>query len=96
MDRSLMKFIAALVPAVIFAACSPATTRPPGDVKARPALPPEPILTYSASAAQTGQRIEHGELILDVDGREDCCMLSTIRTRCWRPEGCRGRSRDRP
>lgn len=35
--------------------------------KAKPALPPEPVVTHSASSAKPGQRIEHGELILDVD-----------------------------
>jgi len=33
----------------------------------RPALPPEPTVTYAASDAEPGQRIEHGELILTVD-----------------------------
>ena len=32
----------------------------------KPALPPEPVVTHPASKAN-GQRIEHGELILDVD-----------------------------
>ena len=30
-------------------------------------LPPPPVLTYSASDAEEGQRIEHVELIIDVD-----------------------------
>jgi quercetin dioxygenase-like cupin family protein len=29
--------------------------------------PPEPVVTHTAATAQPGQRIEHGELILDVD-----------------------------
>lgn len=32
-----------------------------------PAGPPEPVVSHSASHAQPGQRIEHGELILAVD-----------------------------
>jgi len=32
----------------------------------KPALPPEPVVTHAASSAN-GQRIEHGERILDVD-----------------------------
>jgi quercetin dioxygenase-like cupin family protein len=67
MDGSLTKFMVFLGLAVMVAACSPAATPPPTDVKARPALPPEPVVTYSASDAQPGQRIEHGELIVDVD-----------------------------
>ena len=34
---------------------------------AAPALPPEPVVTYSASDAEPGQRIEHGELIVPID-----------------------------
>lgn len=30
-------------------------------------LPPPPVLTYTADDAEEGQRIEHGELIIDVD-----------------------------
>jgi quercetin dioxygenase-like cupin family protein len=67
MDGRLTTFTVSLGLALIGAACSPAATPPPDDVKAQPALPPEPVVTYSASAAQPGQRIEHGELILDVD-----------------------------
>ena len=67
MDGSLTKFTLLFGVAVMVASCSPAGTPPPTDVKARPALPPEPVVTYSGSDAQPGQRIEHGELILDVD-----------------------------
>ncbi len=67
MDERPTKFTVSLGLALIVAACSPAATPPAADVKERPALPPEPVVTYSASAAQPGQRIEHGELILDVD-----------------------------
>jgi len=67
MDRRLTNFAVFLGLALIVVARSPAATSPEVDVKARPALPPEPVVTYSASAAQPGQRIEHGELILDVD-----------------------------
>lgn len=37
------------------------------DTTAKPALLPEPVVTHAPSDAQPGQRIEHGELILDVD-----------------------------
>lgn len=36
------------------------------DVAAHRAVPPEPVVNHSPSDAQPGQRIEHGELILDV------------------------------
>ncbi|NNF05493.1 MAG: cupin domain-containing protein [Candidatus Eisenbacteria bacterium] len=32
-----------------------------------PALLPEPVVTYTDADAETGQRIEHGELIVDID-----------------------------
>lgn len=35
--------------------------------KTKPVLPPEPVVTHSPSDAQPGDRIEHGELIVDVD-----------------------------
>lgn len=41
-----------------------ARTESEGQAKA---LPPEPVVTYSASDAEPGQRIEHGELIVEVD-----------------------------
>lgn len=34
---------------------------------AQTVLPPEPVVTYTASHAKPGQRIEHGELILSID-----------------------------
>lgn len=48
-------------------ACSPNSTPTDGEVKTKPALPPEPVVNHSPSDAQPGERIEHGELILDVD-----------------------------
>ncbi len=47
--------------------CSSSSTPPPAEVKAKPPLLPEPVVTYSASNAQPGEKIEHGEMILDVD-----------------------------
>ena len=67
MHGRLTRFTMVLGLVVMVAACSPAATPPPSDVKARPALPPEPVVTHSAADAQPGQRIEHGELIVEVD-----------------------------
>jgi quercetin dioxygenase-like cupin family protein len=47
--------------------CSSTSAPPPAQVAAKPALPPEPTVNHSSSDAQPGQRIEHGELIVDVD-----------------------------
>jgi len=43
--------------------CSGVTRSSPSDAK----LPPPPAVTYTASNAPSGQKIEHGELIVDVD-----------------------------
>jgi quercetin dioxygenase-like cupin family protein len=52
--------------ALVLTGCSQPSTPPAAEVPARPALLPEPVVTHSAADAQPGQRIEHGELILDV------------------------------
>ena len=57
----------ALVLVAALLRCSPASGPPPAEVKAKPGLPPEPVVNHSPSDAQSGQKIEHGELILDVD-----------------------------
>ena len=47
---------------------SPANSRAPAqEAQAKPDLPPEPTVTHTSAHAQAGERIEHGELILDVD-----------------------------
>lgn len=63
-SRGLGKAVALVSIPLAVAACSPTAT--PQD-EGRPALPPEPTVTYSESDAQPGQRIEHGELITNVD-----------------------------
>ena len=67
MHGRLTRFTMGLCLAMMVSACSPAATPPPADVKARASLPPEPVVTHSAADAQPGQRIEHGELILEAD-----------------------------
>jgi quercetin dioxygenase-like cupin family protein len=52
---------------LVLAGCQRGSTQPPSEVKAKTALPPEPVVNHSPSDAQAGQRIEHGELILSVD-----------------------------
>ena len=65
MNRALGRVLGFLGIAVTAVGCSPTST----DRQAADAvtLPPEPVVTYSASEAERGQRIEHGELIGDVD-----------------------------
>lgn len=53
--------------ALVLVACSPSGNEPPSS-GATPALPPEPTVTYAqAPPGQEGARVEHGELISDVD-----------------------------
>jgi len=37
------------------------------EVQSKPALPPEPIVNHTPANAEAGQKIDHGELILDAD-----------------------------
>lgn len=67
MSRGLGKTVGLVGLAVAAAACSPAPTPQGEQAEHRPALPPEPTVTYSESDAEAGQRIQHGEVIVDVD-----------------------------
>ena len=67
MNQRMREIVGALSLALVLASCSPDPAPPPAEVNARPALPPEPVVNHSPADAQPGQRIEHGELILDVD-----------------------------
>jgi quercetin dioxygenase-like cupin family protein len=53
--------------ALLLVGCSVSSSPSPAEVKAKPAQPPEPVVNHAPSAAGSGQRIEHGELIVDVD-----------------------------
>ncbi len=64
---SRRKIIGALGLTPVILTCSPASVRSNAEVKVKSDLPPEPVVNHSPSDAQSGQRIEHGELILDVD-----------------------------
>jgi quercetin dioxygenase-like cupin family protein len=67
MNQRLREIVVALSLALLLLACSSASGPSPAEVKAKPVLPPEPVVNHFPSDAQPGQRIEHGELILDVD-----------------------------
>jgi len=47
--------------------CSPGENQREVQVDMQPGLPPEPVVTYSSNDAQPGQKIEHGEWIVDID-----------------------------
>lgn len=51
---------------VMVIACSPVPTEPDGAISEMRPLLPEPIVTYKGTQ-MTGDRVEHGELIVEVD-----------------------------
>ena len=59
--------LGALGLALILPGCSKAPDGSSAEARARTALLPEPVVNHSPADALPGQRIEHGELILDVD-----------------------------
>jgi quercetin dioxygenase-like cupin family protein len=61
------EIVSALSLALVLVGCSPSSTPRPVEVKAKPVLPPEPVVNHSPKDAQPGEKIEHGELILAVD-----------------------------
>ena len=67
MNHRMRGIVVTLGFALTLAGCAPAPTPPPAEAQAAPSRPPEPVVNHSPSDAQPGERIEHGELILDVD-----------------------------
>lgn len=67
MNQRLRVTICAFSLALASAACSPGPAPPATEVESKPTPPPEPVVNHLPSDAQAGERIEHGELILDVD-----------------------------
>ena len=56
-----------IVVALMLFGCSKEASPPIADAQTTATLPPEPVVTYTAANAQAGERIEHGEWIVDVD-----------------------------
>ena len=61
------KVVALISIGVGLAACSPSAGPQGEQAAARPELPPEPTVTYSQADAGPGERVEHGEVIVDVN-----------------------------
>ena len=73
MNKRLGELVGAISLALVLPRCSPASAPAPAaaptqvaQVKPKPTLPPEPVVNHSPSSAQ-GQKIEHGEHIVDVN-----------------------------
>ena len=68
MSRTRLTTFAAFLVATGIAACEEAP-KPDAINSTRPAQesPPEPVVTYSAADAAEGERLEHGEVVLDID-----------------------------
>ena len=67
MKQGLRGIIGAFGLTLALMGCSSDSAPPAADVATKPALLPEPVVNHLPSDAEPGQRIEHGELILDVD-----------------------------
>jgi len=68
MNRWFRDGVGALALTLMVVGCSGGSSQPPpSQAQAKPAQPPEPVVTHAQADAQPGQRIEHGELIADVD-----------------------------
>ena len=59
--------MSAFVVALMLVGCSKEASPPVADAQTTVTLPPEPVVTYTAANAPAGERIEHGEWIVDVD-----------------------------
>jgi quercetin dioxygenase-like cupin family protein len=53
--------------ALVLQGCSQNSSPPAQDAQNKPSLPPEPVVNHTPADAPPGERIEHGELILEVD-----------------------------
>ena len=67
MNRRARRIVGAFGLALVLSSCSTGSNPPASEGNAKPTLPPEPVVNHSPADAQPGQRIEHGEWILDVD-----------------------------
>ena len=59
--------VGGLVLSLILLGCSGGSSPAPSETQTKPALPPEPVVNHTSATAQSGEKIEHGELILDAD-----------------------------
>jgi quercetin dioxygenase-like cupin family protein len=67
MNLRLRGIVVSLSLALVLLGCSRAPEPPPAEAKTKSAPPPVPVVNHSPSDAQPGQKIEHGELLIEVD-----------------------------
>ena len=63
----LEKMFAGVALTVAFSACASAPAPATNPAEAKRSLPPEPVVNHTPASAQSGEKIAHGELILDPD-----------------------------
>jgi quercetin dioxygenase-like cupin family protein len=63
----LFGVVGTILLALVVQGPQPVWAHEPQESKSKRPLPPEPVVTHLPKDAQPGQRIEHGELIVDVD-----------------------------
>lgn len=67
MSRRLVRTIGGLALTAAFFGCASAPGPSTRQTEAKRALPPEPVVNHTPANAQPGEKIAHGELILDAD-----------------------------
>jgi quercetin dioxygenase-like cupin family protein len=67
MNLRLRGIVVSLSLALVLLGCSRAPEPPPAEAKTKSAPPPVPVVNHSPSDAQPGQKIEHAELLIEVD-----------------------------
>lgn len=67
MSQGPRGIVVALGLALVLSGCSRPPAPPAAEVKAKPVLPPEPVVNHLPSAAQPGEKVDHGELLLAAD-----------------------------
>jgi quercetin dioxygenase-like cupin family protein len=59
--------VGGLILSLILLGCSGGSSPAPSETQTKPALPPEPVVNHTPANAPPGEKVEHGEQILDAD-----------------------------
>lgn len=63
----LLGMVCLLSLAFVSTGCSPSPTPPATEISTKPSPPALPVVNHTHADAKPGERVEHGELIIDVD-----------------------------